>query len=147
MDAEMQRRLRWVELFFKIKNYGVVCLRCGMSRPTLRKWVRQFQENGMDGLRAASKRPKSSPAAKVADKHREWIRELRKRGLGSRRIPLLASHIVLAVLAPPVVLVTFFFSLTGRFPQHRKLARWTFPLWLCVSVTGVITYVMLRLAE
>jgi transposase InsO family protein len=40
----------------------------------------------MDGLRAASKRPKSSPTAKVADKHRDWIRDLRKRGLGSRRI-------------------------------------------------------------
>jgi len=62
-------------------------------------------------------------------------------------LPLLASHIVLAVVALPLVLITFFFSLTSRFPQHRKLARWTFPLWLYVSVTGVITYVMLRLAE
>jgi putative membrane protein len=60
---------------------------------------------------------------------------------------LLASHIVLAVVALPLVLVTFFFSLSGRFPQHRKVARWTFPLWLYVSVTGVITYVMLRLAQ
>ena len=62
-------------------------------------------------------------------------------------LSLLASHIVLAVIALPMVLVTFFFSLTGRFPQHRKVARWTFPLWLYVSVTGVITYVMLRLAQ
>ena len=60
---------------------------------------------------------------------------------------LLASHIILAVVALPLVLVTFFFSLTGRIPQHRKVARWTFPLWLYVSVTGVITYVMLRLAQ
>src|ERR1039458_6583458 len=59
---------------------------------------------------------------------------------------LLASHIILAVVALPMVLVTFFFSLSGRIPQHRKVARWTFPLWLYVSVTGVITYVMLRLA-
>jgi transposase len=88
----MQRRLRWVELFLKIKNYSVVCLRCGISRPTLRKWVRQFQENGVDGLRAASKRPKSSPAAKVAGKHRDWIRELRNRGLGSRRIQNELKH-------------------------------------------------------
>ena len=66
--------------------------------------------------------------------------------LWSVYLPLLASHIVLAVIALPMVLVTFFFSLTGRFPQHRKIARWTFPLWLYVSVTGVITYVMLRLA-
>ena len=62
-------------------------------------------------------------------------------------LPLLASHIILAVIALPLVLVTFFFSLSGRLPQHRKVARWTFPLWFYVSVTGVITYVMLRLAQ
>ena len=61
-------------------------------------------------------------------------------------LPILASHIVLSAVALPMILITFFFSLTGRFPQHRKLARWTFPIWLYVSVTGVITYVMLRLA-
>jgi putative membrane protein len=60
---------------------------------------------------------------------------------------LLASHIILAVVALPLVLVTFFFSLSGRIPQHRKVARWTFPLWLYVSVTGVVTYAMLRLAQ
>lgn len=62
-------------------------------------------------------------------------------------LPLLASHIILAVVALPLVLVTFFLSLSGRFPQHRKVARWTFPLWFYVSVTGVITYIMLRLAQ
>ena len=67
--------------------------------------------------------------------------------LRSVYLPLLASHIVLAVVALPLVLVTFFFSLTGRIPQHRKVARWTFPLWLYVSITGVVTYVMLRLAQ
>jgi putative membrane protein len=61
-------------------------------------------------------------------------------------LPLLASHILLAVITLPLVLITFFFSLTGRFPQHRRIARWTFPLWLYVSITGVVTYVMLRLA-
>ena len=59
---------------------------------------------------------------------------------------LLASHIILAVVALPLILVTFFFSLSGRIPQHRKVARWTFPIWLYVSITGVVTYVMLRLA-
>jgi putative membrane protein len=67
--------------------------------------------------------------------------------LRSVYLPLLASHIILAVVALPLVLVTFFFSLSGRIPQHRKVARWTFPLWLYVSVTGVITYIMLRLAQ
>jgi putative membrane protein len=62
-------------------------------------------------------------------------------------LTLLTSHVVLAVMALPMVLVTFFFSLTSRFAHHRRIARWTFPLWLYVSVTGVITYVMLRLAQ
>jgi putative membrane protein len=60
---------------------------------------------------------------------------------------LLASHIILATVALPLILTTFFLSLSGRIPQHRKIARWTLPLWLYVSVTGVVTYVMLRLAQ
>ncbi len=62
-------------------------------------------------------------------------------------LPLLASHIILSFVTLPLVLITFFFSLSGRIPQYRKVARWTFPLWLYVSVTGVLTYVMLRLAQ
>ena len=67
--------------------------------------------------------------------------------LRSVYLPLLASHILLAIAALPLILATFFFSLSGRIPQHRKVARWTFPLWLYVSVTGVVTNVMLRLAQ
>ena len=55
---------------------------------------------------------------------------------------LLASHIILSMLALPMILITFFLSLTGRIPTHRKVARYTFPIWLYVSVTGVIVYVM-----
>lgn len=55
---------------------------------------------------------------------------------------LLASHVVLSVVALPMILITFFLSLTGRFPAHKKLARYTFPIWLYVSITGVIVYVM-----
>ena len=55
---------------------------------------------------------------------------------------LLASHILLSVVALPLILITFFLSLTGRFPTHRKLARYTFPIWLYVSITGVIVYLM-----
>jgi putative membrane protein len=55
---------------------------------------------------------------------------------------LLASHIVLSVIALPMILITFFLSLTGRFPAHRRLARYTYPIWLYVSITGVIVYWM-----
>lgn len=55
---------------------------------------------------------------------------------------LLASHVILSIFALPLVLITFFLSLTGRFPIHKKVARYTFPIWLYVSVTGVIVYIM-----
>jgi putative membrane protein len=56
---------------------------------------------------------------------------------------LLTPHILLAVVALPLILITFFLSLTGRFPAHRKLARYTFPIWLYVSISGVVVYAML----
>jgi len=55
-------------------------------------------------------------------------------------IVLFATHIPLAIVCLPLILITFFLSLTGRFPAHRKLARWTFPIWLYVSVSGVFVY-------
>ena len=58
---------------------------------------------------------------------------------------LLLSHILLSIIALPLILTTFFLSLTGRFPIHRRLARYTFPIWLYVSVTGVLVYAMLKL--
>jgi putative membrane protein len=67
--------------------------------------------------------------------------------LRSIYLPLLASHILLAIVALPLILLTFFFSLTGRIPQHRRIAHWTLPLWLYVSITGVLTWAMLRLAQ
>ena len=45
----------------------------------------------------------------------------------------------------PMILVTFFFSLSGRIPLHRRIAQYTFPVWLYVSVTGVIVYAMLAI--
>ncbi len=56
---------------------------------------------------------------------------------------LLISHIFLSVVALPLILITFFLSLSGRFRTHRRVARWTYPIWLYVSVTGVIVYAML----
>jgi putative membrane protein len=72
--------------------------------------------------------------------------DMRFQGQGGVRpayFALLISHIGLSVVALPMILVTFFLSLTGRFPAHRRLARFTFPVWLYVSVTGVVVYSML----
>ncbi len=57
---------------------------------------------------------------------------------------ILISHIVLSVIALPLVLSTFYLSWSGKLALHRKVARWTFPLWLYVSVTGVVIFAMLR---
>jgi len=56
---------------------------------------------------------------------------------------LLTSHTILAVVILPMVLRTLYLGLTGRIEKHRRLARWTAPLWMYVSVTGVVVYWML----
>lgn len=56
---------------------------------------------------------------------------------------LLGSHSVLAAVIVPLVLMTLYRALRNRFQQHRQIARWTLPLWLYVSVTGVVVYWML----
>ena len=56
---------------------------------------------------------------------------------------ILITHTLLAVVIVPMVLRTFYFAIRGRFDRHRRWARWTFPIWLYVSVTGVVIYWML----
>ncbi len=57
--------------------------------------------------------------------------------------PLLISHLVLAALIVPFALTTIYRAWRGQFARHRRIARWTLPMWLYVSVTGVIVYWML----
>jgi putative membrane protein len=57
---------------------------------------------------------------------------------------ILISHILLSIVALPMVLATFFFALTARFDTHRKWARLTFPVWLYVSITGVLIFAILK---
>jgi uncharacterized membrane protein YozB (DUF420 family) len=56
---------------------------------------------------------------------------------------VLATHVPLAALIVPLALLTLWRALRGRFDLHVKVARWTFPIWLYVSVTGVMVYIML----
>lgn len=67
-------------------------------------------------------------------------------GTGALRavyLAILASHTLLAAATLPLVIRTLFLSLSKRFPEHKRIARWTFPVWMYVSVTGVVVYVML----
>ena len=68
------------------------------------------------------------------------------RGTGWSRplyFAILISHTVLAAVIVPMVIITLARGLRGQFDRHRAIARWTFPLWLYVSVTGVVVYLML----
>jgi putative membrane protein len=56
---------------------------------------------------------------------------------------MLATHIVLAIAVVPLALITIHRGWHSRFPQHRAIARWTWPIWMYVSVTGVLVYLAL----
>ncbi|MBM3836861.1 MAG: DUF420 domain-containing protein [Verrucomicrobia bacterium] len=58
-------------------------------------------------------------------------------------LAILLTHTVLAVAILPLVLVTLARALRGRFEAHKRIARWTWPIWMYVSVTGVIIYLLL----
>ena len=57
---------------------------------------------------------------------------------------VLISHIGLSIVALPLILTTLYLALSGRFPIHRRVARWAFPIWLYVSVTGVLVFLILN---
>ena len=64
-----------------------------------------------------------------------WIRKL--------YFAVLIPHVILAALMVPPVLITVSRALSAKYDQHRRIARWTLPVWLYVSITGVIVYLML----
>jgi len=58
-------------------------------------------------------------------------------------LAILISHIILAAAVLPLVLMSFYRALRGQIPEHRRLVRWTFPIWLYVTVSGVVVYLMI----
>ena len=56
---------------------------------------------------------------------------------------ILVTHVTLAITVVPLAIITLSRGLKGRYPRHRRIARWTLPIWLYVSVTGVLVYVLL----
>jgi transposase InsO family protein len=82
-----KQRLTWVQLFEETNNAGFVCRRCGISRPTLRKWSRRYQALGVAGLLDQSRRPRRCPRQKVGTHEEQLILEIRRtRGLGIKRL-------------------------------------------------------------
>lgn len=56
---------------------------------------------------------------------------------------ILISHIALSAIIIPLVLFTMYRGLTGQYEKHAKIARWTFPIWLYVAITGVMVYILM----
>src|SRR5262245_34676029 len=62
-------------------------------------------------------------------------------------LAILASHVILAIAIVPLSLITLYRAARGQFDRHRRIARWTLPLWIYVSVTGGVVYWMLYRME
>ena len=87
MEREKNQRLKWVKMYEACGNAGFTCLRCGICRPTHKKWVNRYKESGEDGLRSQSRRPHNSPRAKVGQVEEGIILQFRReRNLGAKRI-------------------------------------------------------------
>jgi transposase InsO family protein len=86
-DREERRRLSWVVAYHERLDAGAVCRRFGISRPTLRKWLRRYEAEGEAGLRALSRRPHHFPTQKVDEALEAAILDLRReRRLGAKRL-------------------------------------------------------------
>jgi transposase len=86
MVREIATRLHWVLMYHEAGNAGLVCARYGISRPTLRKWLRRYRDAGEEGLRSQSRRPHNSPNRKISETDRATILRLRSEHKGARRI-------------------------------------------------------------
>lgn len=86
-ERAVRRRRTWIAAYHELGDAGAVCRRFGISRPTLRKWLRRYDADGDAGLTELSRRPLSSPARKVAENEVELILRLRReRRLGVKRL-------------------------------------------------------------
>lgn len=90
----------------------------------------------------------SQPSVRFGDlDHDGVVSMLEKEEAGISRgvyLFLLASHILLSILVVPFVLFAFYYALTDQIARHKKMVKYTFPVWLYVSITGVLVYVMIK---
>ncbi len=87
MNNEIHTRFRWIKHYHSSGNLGITCQRCGISRPTLRKWLRRYDEGGLPALSSQSRRPHGSPNRKIFETQEQQVLLLRQENnLGARRI-------------------------------------------------------------
>lgn len=132
MDVIVKSRLNWVTLFLENNNAGYTCRRCGISRPTLRKWVNRYKQSGIDGLQDQNKRPHSSPNTKITKHFEQLILSMRKdRNLGARRLQteLLRLHeIRLSITTIHKVLTTNAVKNIVKLKRKKKYKRYARPI-------------------
>ena len=92
MNREIQQRLVWVKLFEETNDAGLVCRRCGISRPTLRKWWKRYSEQGINGLSSQSKCPLKSPNTKINAELEALMRSIRNLGARCLQTELMRLH-------------------------------------------------------
>jgi transposase len=86
MDKLQKARLGWIKLYEEVGDAGMVCRRCGISRPTLRKWLKRYEKDGIDGLKELNRKPLNSQK-KITIEQEKFILSLRnERKLGVRRV-------------------------------------------------------------
>lgn len=132
MKREIKQRLQWVRLYEETEDAGFVCRRCGISRPTLRKWWRRYKSLGIDGLQSQSRRLHHSPNSKIGKKEEQLILKLRRsRNLGARRLQseLKRLHgLSLAVATIHKVLSTNQVKPVKRIRKHKDFIRYERPV-------------------
>lgn len=132
MKREIQQRLTWIKLYEQTNDFGLVCRRCGISRPTLRKWWKRYLEYGVEGLNNQSKRPHNSPNTKLTEDIESRILDLRKnRNLGVRRLQselLRNDDISLSIATIHKVLSKHQVSLVKKFRRKHEFIRYERPL-------------------
>ena len=90
----------------------------------------------------------SQPSVRFGDiDHDGTVSDPEKAEAGVMRLVyliILASHILLSILVVPFVLLAFYYALTNQIPKHKKMVKFTFPVWMYVSITGVVVYFMIK---
>ncbi len=90
----------------------------------------------------------SSPSVKFGDLNGDGLLSAEElAAVGSQRgiyVFVLLSHILLSIVVLPLVLFAFYFAWSNKIDRHKKLVKWTFPIWFYVSITGVVVYLMIN---
>lgn len=132
MNQEIHTRLKWINQYQCSGNLGVTCQRCGISRPTLRKWLQRYEKHGLDGLGSKSRRPHGTPNRKIFVEQEQLVLLLRQENnLGARRIQneLKRQHqLSLSLAAIHKILVRNKVKPLRRPKREKRILRYSKPI-------------------